>query len=186
MSRRIPYHPNRIIVRDATSEDVKGPSKRQLDEITRVSSISAVDFYEVMDTIDKRLYKVRENSQSALNALAVLRHCITHGSEYFLTWAAKNIYIVQGLSEFRQVNLDSTDVGGDVRAAASGLVAFIREEEKKRTSHAVSSSDPVELSGAEMRPELWGSARENELSGDSSRAEHPVSEARAELSGSLS
>jgi hypothetical protein len=78
--------------------------------LTRWSD-SPSDFYEIMDMLDKRLNDKGKNWRHVLKSLKVLDYCLHEGSELFVTWARKNVYIIKTLREFQYVDEEGRDVG---------------------------------------------------------------------------
>ncbi|KAL8911579.1 MAG: hypothetical protein Q9171_003293 [Xanthocarpia ochracea] len=75
--------------------------------------MSANDFYEIMDMLDKRLNDKGKNWRHVLKSLKVLDYCLHEGSELVVTWARKNVYIIKTLREFQYVDDDGRDVGNN-------------------------------------------------------------------------
>jgi epsin len=102
-----------LLICTATSNDPWGPTVTEMYEIAQMTSDSTADFYEVMDMLDKRLNDKGKNWRHPLKALKVLDYALHAGSEFVVTWARKNVYIIRNLREFHHLDEDGRDVGQD-------------------------------------------------------------------------
>jgi ENTH domain len=64
-----------------------------------------------MDILDMRLNDNGKHWRRIIKSLKVLTYCLHKGSEYFITWTRKNIYVIKRLYDFQYTDEDDGDVG---------------------------------------------------------------------------
>jgi hypothetical protein len=89
-----------------------------------------------MDMLEKRLNDKGKNWRHVLKSLKVLDYCLHEGSELVVSWAKKNISIVESLRGFQHLDEDGRDVGQSVRLGAEELVALIADDDRLRNERA--------------------------------------------------
>ncbi|KAF4635568.1 hypothetical protein G7Y89_g2509 [Cudoniella acicularis] len=119
-----------------TSNDPWAPPESEMSEVAQRSKISSNDFYEIMDMLDKQLNDKDKKWRNALRALKILAYCLREGSELFVTWTRKNIYIIKALGEFQYIDQDGQDVGQNVRVTAKELTSLILDEDRLRNERS--------------------------------------------------
>jgi epsin len=102
-----------LLICTATSNDPSGPTDTEMLEIVHMTSDSILGFHEVVGMLRKRLGDKGKNWRHPLKALKVLDYVLHEGSEFYVTWARKNIYIIKDLEEFHYLDEDGRDVGQD-------------------------------------------------------------------------
>ena len=118
-------------------------------EIAALTSTTTDNFFEVMETLDKRLNDKAKNWRHVVKSLKVLDYCLHEGSELVVTWAKKNIYIVKILREFQYVDEDGRDLGQNVRNLAKELVGLILDEDRLRKERSDQKPWKTRMAGPE-------------------------------------
>lgn len=126
------YSQAQVLVRSATSNDKEGPSVDQLEELAE-RSFDNVEFFEIMDMLDKRLNDKGRNWRHVAKSLTCLDFLVRCGSENCVFWCKENLYIIKTLREFTHSDeLTGIDDGEIVRVKAKELTALLRDEERLR------------------------------------------------------
>lgn len=126
------YSQAQVLVRSATSNDKDGPSLDQLDELAN-RSFENVEFFEIMDMLDKRLNDKGRNWRHVAKSLTCLDYLVRSGSENCVLWCKENLYIIKTLREFTHIEeLTGVDNGEIVRMKAKELTSLLRDEERLR------------------------------------------------------
>ncbi|CAZ83634.1 unnamed protein product [Tuber melanosporum] len=126
------YSSTQVKVRNATSNDLWGPTGTEMSDIARMTFETTHEFFEIMDMLDKRLNDKGKNWRHVLKALKVLDYCLHEGSEHVVVWAKDNIYIIKTLREFQFIDEDGRDQGLNVRISAKELTSLIMDEDRLR------------------------------------------------------
>lgn len=124
------YSQAQVLVRSATSNDKDGPSVDQLDELAE-RTFDNVEFFEIMDMLDKRLNDKGRNWRHVAKSLTCLDFLVRCGSENCVFWCKENLYIIKTLREFTHTDeFTEIDNGEIVRVKAKELTALLRDEER--------------------------------------------------------
>ncbi|SCV99794.1 LAFE_0B02652g1_1 [Lachancea fermentati] len=125
------YSSMQVLVREATSNDPNGPSLDLMDEISE-RSYDSVEFFELMDMLDKRLNDKGKNWRHVAKSLTVLDYLVRSGSENCVLWCKENLYVIKTLREFMHEDELGNDQGQIVRVKAKELTSLLLDEERLR------------------------------------------------------
>ncbi|CDO93282.1 unnamed protein product [Kluyveromyces dobzhanskii CBS 2104] len=126
------YSQAQVLVRKLTSNDKEGPMVDQLEELAD-RSFENVEFFEIMDMLDKRLNDKGRNWRHVAKSLTCLDYLVRCGSENCVFWCKENLYIIKTLREFTHTDeFTEIDHGEIVRVKAKELTALLRDEERLR------------------------------------------------------
>ncbi|AET39749.1 epsin Ecym_4731 [Eremothecium cymbalariae DBVPG len=124
------YSQAQVLVRNATSNDEYGPSLDQMEELAE-RTYSAVEFFEIMVMLDRRLNDKPKNWRHVAKSLTVTDYLVRTGAEACVDWARENMFIIRKLTEFVHVDESSgTDHGQLIRVKAKELIALLRDDER--------------------------------------------------------
>ncbi|KAK5620638.1 hypothetical protein CRENBAI_021174 [Crenichthys baileyi] len=122
------YSEAEVKVREATSNDPWGPSSSQMADISDLT-YNAVACSEIMTMLWKRL-KDDKNWRHIHKSLTLLEYLLKTGDDRVLLKMKENIYIVKALTEYRFVEKDGKDQGGNVREKAKVVLVLMEDDEK--------------------------------------------------------
>lgn len=123
------YSSVQVLVRNATSNEPTGPTVDQLDELAE-KTYDNVEFFEIMDMLDKRLNDKGKNWRHVAKSLTVLDYLVRYGSENCVLWSQENLYIIKTLREFMHEDEMGVDHGQIIRVKAKELTSLLRDEER--------------------------------------------------------
>ncbi|CAL9737705.1 epsin-2 [Monosporozyma servazzii] len=121
------YSSTQVLVRDATSNDDRVPHVSLLEDIAR-ASYDNVEFYEVMDIIDKRLNDKPKYWKHIEKCLTLLDYLVRFGSENCIYWCKDNMLTLKQLRDFRYFDESGFDQGQIIRVKSIDLVNLINDE----------------------------------------------------------
>ncbi|ODQ65794.1 ENTH-domain-containing protein [Nadsonia fulvescens var. elongata DSM 6958] len=124
-----------VKVRNATSNDPSGPSTYEMEDIARLTR-QHIEFFEIMDTLDKRMNDKGKNWRHVMKSLIVLDYIIHCGSEDVIRWCKDNLYIIKTLREFHFIDVDGQDHSVNVRRKATEITALLQDDERLRSERA--------------------------------------------------
>ncbi|CCF60755.1 hypothetical protein KAFR_0L01460 [Kazachstania africana CBS 2517] len=125
------YSSTQVLVRDATSNDNRVTNIDTLDDIAS-RSYDSVDFFEIMDMLDKRLNDKGKYWKHIVKSLTVLDYLVRFGSENCVLWCKENLYVIKTLREFRYEDDTGIDQGQIIRVKAKELTSLLQDEERLR------------------------------------------------------
>ncbi|XP_075305256.1 uncharacterized protein LOC142367183 isoform X2 [Odontesthes bonariensis] len=125
------YSEAEVKVREATSNDPWGPSSSQMADISDLT-YNAVACNEIMTMLWKRL-KDDKNWRHIHKSLTLLEYILKTGDDRVLLKMKDNTYIVKALTEYRFVEKDGKDQGGNVREKAKVVLVLMEDDEKLKT-----------------------------------------------------
>lgn len=125
------YTSAQVLVRDATANESEGPSVDALDELAQ-RSYDSVEFFEIMDMIDRRLNDKGKYWRHVAKSLTVLDYLVRFGSENCVLWCKENLYVIKTLGEFRHDDDGTQDGGQIIRVKAKELTNLLNDEERLR------------------------------------------------------
>ena len=125
------YSSVQVLVRDATSNDNRPTNIYELEDIAS-HTYDTVDFYEIMDMLDKRLNDKGKYWKHIVKSLTVLDYLVRFGSENCVMWCKENLYAIKTLREFRYLDDSGIDQGHIVRVKARELCALVEDDERLR------------------------------------------------------
>ncbi|KAK7204561.1 hypothetical protein BZA70DRAFT_196479 [Myxozyma melibiosi] len=129
------YSQAQVKVRRATSNDNWGPDASDLDDIA-LMTFNIMDFYDIMEMLDKRLNDKGKNWRHVLKALVVLDYALHFGAENVVRWTKDNIYVIKTLREFAYIDEIDNDCGINIRLKSIELVKFLKDDERIRYERA--------------------------------------------------
>ncbi|CCD24375.1 epsin NDAI_0D00610 [Naumovozyma dairenensis CBS 421] len=129
------YSTTQVLVRDATSNDSSNPSFEILYEISK-RSFDSVDFFEIMDMLDKRLNDKGKYWKHIAKSLTVLDYLVRFGSENCVLWCKQNLYIIKTLKEFKLED-DNVDESSIIRVKAKELTALLQDDERLKEERSI-------------------------------------------------
>ena len=132
------YSSTQVLVRDATANDSRTPSIDTLDDLAQ-RSYDSVDFFEIMDMLDKRLNDKGKYWRHVAKSLTVLDYLVRFGSENCVLWCRENFYVIKTLREFRHENESGFDEGQIIRVKAKELVSLLNDEERLREERSMNT-----------------------------------------------
>ncbi|SCU93607.1 LAMI_0E14972g1_1 [Lachancea mirantina] len=132
------YSTIQVLVREATSNDPEGPSPELLDVIAE-RSYDSVEFFELMDMLDKRLNDKGKNWRHVAKSLTTLDYLVRDGSENCVLWCKENLYLIKTLREFMHEDEMGQDQGQLVRIKAKELTSLLLDEERLREEREMRS-----------------------------------------------
>ncbi|XP_034456722.1 epsin-1 isoform X2 [Hippoglossus hippoglossus] len=149
------YSEAEVKVREATSNDPWGPSSSQMADLSDLT-YNVVACNEIMTMLWKRLNDDK-NWRHIHKSLTLLEYLLKTGDDRVLLKMKDSIYIVKALTEYRFVEKDGKDQGGNVREKAKVVLVLMEDDEKLKEerdfaiktrektskSSAASSSDVV-------------------------------------------
>lgn len=110
------YSSVQVKVRNATCNGPQVPTNIDMSEIAALSFNNASHFYEIIDMLDKRLHDSGRNWRHVLKSLILLDYLLHEGSALVVTWARKNVAILDGLKSFQFRDEEDKDRGGPSRS----------------------------------------------------------------------
>ncbi|XP_070778292.1 epsin-1-like [Enoplosus armatus] len=122
------YSEAEVKVREATSNDPWGPSSSQMADLSDLT-YNVVACNEIMTMLWKRL-KDDKNWRHIHKSLTLLEYLLKTGDDRVLLKMKDNIYIVKALTEYRFVEKDGKDQGGNVREKAKVVLVLMEDDEK--------------------------------------------------------
>ncbi|XP_034747640.1 epsin-1-like isoform X3 [Etheostoma cragini] len=122
------YSEAEVKVREATSNDPWGPSSTQMADLSDLT-YNVVACNEIMTMLWKRL-KDDKNWRHIHKSLTLLEYLLKTGDDRVLLKMKDNIYIVKALTEYRFVEKDGKDQGGNVREKAKVVLVLMEDDEK--------------------------------------------------------
>ncbi|XP_029700841.1 epsin-1-like isoform X4 [Takifugu rubripes] len=128
------YSEAEVKVREATSNDPWGPSSSQMADISDLT-YNVVACNEIMTMLWKRL-KDDRNWRHIHKSLTLLEYLLKTGDDRVLLKMKDNIYIVKALTEYRFVEKDGKDQGGNVRDKAKVVLVLMEDDEKLKEERA--------------------------------------------------
>jgi len=123
------YSEIQVKVRNATSNDSNCPSNQLLMEIAQASN-SQIQLQEILEILDKRINDKGKNWRHVFKALSLLEYLLYNGSEYVISYAHDNIYIIKTLKEFQYIDDRGRDYGANVRQKKSRNFRIINKSIK--------------------------------------------------------
>ncbi|XP_058474401.1 epsin-1-like [Solea solea] len=156
------YSEAEVKVREATSNDPWGPSSTQMADISDLT-YNAVACSEIMTMLWKRL-KDDRNWRHIHKSLTLLEYLLKTGDDRVLLKMKDNVYIVKALTEYRFVEKDGKDQGGNVREKAKVVLILMEDDEKlkeerdfavktrEKTSKSAAASSSDVVKDASYRP----------------------------------
>lgn len=123
------YSSAQVIVRDATSNDMRATDIGMLEEIAS-RTYDSVDFFEIMEMLDKRLNDKGKYWKHVVKSLTVLDYLVRFGSENCVLWCKENMYIIKTLKEFRYDDDSGIDQGRIIRVKAKDLTDLLMDDER--------------------------------------------------------
>lgn len=145
------YSSTQVLVRDATANDSRTPSIDTLDDLAQ-RSYDSVDFFEIMDMLDKRLNDKGKYWRHVAKSLTVLDYLVRFGSENCVLWCRENFYVIKTLREFRHENESGFDEGQIIRVKAKELVSLLNDEERLREERSMNTRNRRANRAARPRP----------------------------------
>lgn len=118
-----------VKVREATSNDVWGPSAAVMREIAEYT-FHVEAYTHVMGMIWKRLNDHGKNWRHVYKSLVVLDYLVKNGSERVAQQCRDNIFSVQTLKDFQFIDKDGKDQGVNVREKAKELAALVKDKDR--------------------------------------------------------
>ncbi|CCE91094.1 epsin TDEL_0C02050 [Torulaspora delbrueckii] len=125
------YSSAQVLVRNATANESEGPSVDELDELAE-KTYDSVEFFEIMDMIDKRLNDKGKYWRHIAKSLTVLDYLVRFGSENCVLWCRENLYVIKTLMEFRNDDDGGVDQGQIIRVKAKELTNLLSDDERLR------------------------------------------------------
>ncbi|KAL6100200.1 uncharacterized protein ACO6RY_01860 [Pungitius sinensis] len=122
------YSEAEVKVREATSNDPWGPSSSQMADLSDLT-YNVVACNEIMTMLWKRL-KDDKNWRHIHKSLTLLEYLLKTGDDRVLLQMKDNIYIVKALTEYRFVEKDGKDQGGNVREKAKVVLVLMEDDDK--------------------------------------------------------
>ncbi|KAK5779407.1 epsin PWA37_004282 [Arxiozyma heterogenica] len=123
------YSSTQVLVRDATSNDDRVPHVSLLEDIARLS-YSNVDFYEIMDIVDKRLNDKPKYWKHIEKSLSLLDYLVRFGSENCIYWCKDHLLTLKSLKNFRYFDESGFDQGQIIRVKSIDLVNLINDDQQ--------------------------------------------------------
>ena len=123
------YSSTQVLVRDATSNDDRVPHVSLLEDIARLS-YNSVDFYEIMDIIDKRLNDKPKYWKHIEKSLSLLDYLVRFGSENCIYWCKDHLLTLKSLKNFRYFDESGFDQGQIIRVKSIDLVNLINDDQQ--------------------------------------------------------
>lgn len=131
------YSQAQVLVRNATSNEEYGPSLDQMEEIAE-RTYSAVEFFEIMVMLEKRLNDKPKHWRHVAKSLTVTDFLVRAGAETCVNWARENIYLIRKLTEFVYIDESSgIDHGQLIRVKSKELVSLLRDDERLRDERSL-------------------------------------------------
>ncbi|KAK5854746.1 hypothetical protein PBY51_004915 [Eleginops maclovinus] len=124
------YSEAEVKVREATSNDPWGPSSTQMADLSDLT-YNVVACNEIMTMLWKRL-KDDKNWRHIHKSLTLLEYLLKTGDDRVLLKMKDNIYIVKALTEYRFIEKDGKDQGGNVREKAKVVLVLMEDDDKLR------------------------------------------------------
>lgn len=88
------------------------------------------EFYDVVDTLEKRLTEKKKKWRHVLKGLAVCDYLVHRGSALVVTWARQKMQIFLLLQDFQFVDSSGLDVGHMIRSSALELTMLLSDEDR--------------------------------------------------------
>ncbi|KAG4093606.1 ENTH-domain-containing protein [Neocallimastix lanati (nom. inval.)] len=123
------YSEIQVKVRNATSNDSNCPSNQLLMEIAQASN-SQIQLQEILEILDKRINDKGKNWRHVFKALSLLEYLLYNGSEYVISYAHDNIYIIKTLKEFQYIDDRGRDYGANVRQKSREISELLTNQSK--------------------------------------------------------
>ncbi|KAL6626039.1 ENTH-domain-containing protein [Neocallimastix sp. 'constans'] len=112
-----------------TSNDSNCPSNQLLMEIAQASN-SQIQLQEILEILDKRINDKGKNWRHVFKALSLLEYLLYNGSEYVISYAHDNIYIIRTLKEFQYIDDRGRDYGANIRQKSREIYELLSNESK--------------------------------------------------------
>ncbi|CAK6980352.1 epsin-2-like [Scomber scombrus] len=122
------YSEAEVKVREATSNDPWGPSSSQMADLSDLT-YNVVACNEIMTMLWKRL-KDDKNWRHIHKSLTLLEYLLKTGDDRVLLKMKDNVYIVKALTEYRFIEKDGKDQGGNVREKAKVVLVLMEDDDK--------------------------------------------------------
>ncbi|CCK69484.1 epsin KNAG_0C03800 [Huiozyma naganishii CBS 8797] len=130
------YSDTEVLVRDATANNSTNPSRELLDDLAD-KSYNSVEFFEILDMLDKRINDKGKYWRHVAKALTVLDYLVRFGSENCVIWCQENLYIIKTLREFSHEDAGGEDEGKIIRVKAKELTSLLMDEERLKEERAM-------------------------------------------------
>ncbi|XP_065911863.1 epsin-1-like isoform X2 [Dysidea avara] len=124
-----------VKVREATSNDVWGPSAVVMREIAEYT-FNVEAYTHVMGMIWKRLNDHGKNWRHVYKSLVVVDYLVKNGSERVAQQCRDNIFSIQTLKDFQFIDKDGKDQGVNVREKAKELAALVKDKDRVKEERA--------------------------------------------------
>ena len=135
------YSSTQVMVRDATANDSTSPSVGVLEDLAD-KTYDTVEFFEIMDMLDKRLNDKGKYWRHVAKSLTVLDYLVRFGSENCVLWCKENLYIIKTLREFRHEDeVSGSDEGQIIRVKAKELTSLLTDDERLREERALNRAN---------------------------------------------
>ncbi|KAK5883305.1 hypothetical protein CesoFtcFv8_019648 [Champsocephalus esox] len=122
------YSEAEVKVREATSNDPWGPSSTQMADLSDLT-YNVVACNEIMTMLWRRLNDDK-NWRHIHKSLTLLEYLLKTGDDRVLLQMKDNIYIVKALTEYRFIEKDGKDQGGNVREKAKVVLVLMEDDDK--------------------------------------------------------
>ncbi|ODQ65752.1 ENTH-domain-containing protein [Nadsonia fulvescens var. elongata DSM 6958] len=129
------YTTTQVKVRNATSNDMYGPTILEMEEISQLT-YQNYELLEIMDMVDKRLNDKGKNWRHVMKSLVLLDYLLHCGSESVVLWCKDNIYIIKTLREFQYVDETGADHGKSIRIKAKEMTSLLLDDDKLRAERS--------------------------------------------------
>lgn len=123
------YSEAEVKVREATSNDVWGPSAAVMRDIAEYT-FHVEAYTHVMGMIWKRLNDHGKNWRHVYKSLVVLDYLVKNGSDRVAQQCRDNIFSIQTLKDFQFIDKDGKDQGVNVREKAKELAALVKDKDR--------------------------------------------------------
>ncbi|KAG0667965.1 hypothetical protein C6P45_005196 [Maudiozyma exigua] len=133
------YSSAQVLVRDATSNDMRSTNIGLMQEIA-ARTYDSVEFFEIMEMLDKRLNDKGKYWKHIVKSLTVLDYLVRFGSENCVLWCKENLYIIKTLKEFRYQDENGIDQGQIIRVKAKDLSDLLADDERLRDERRLNQS----------------------------------------------
>ncbi|SMN19881.1 similar to Saccharomyces cerevisiae YDL161W ENT1 Epsin-like protein involved in endocytosis and actin patch assembly and functionally redundant with Ent2p [Maudiozyma saulgeensis] len=133
------YSSAQVLVRDATSNDMRSTNIGLMQEIA-ARTYDSVEFFEIMEMLDKRLNDKGKYWKHVVKSLTVLDYLVRFGSENCVLWCKENLYIIKTLKEFRYDDENNIDQGQIIRVKAKDLADLLADDERLRDERRLNQS----------------------------------------------
>jgi hypothetical protein len=119
------YSPIQVKVRNATSNDPRGPTEAEMAEIAQLTFNIPFDFSEIIEMLDKRLHDSGKNWRHVFKSLILLDYLLHEGNQSVATWTRVNIGILDDLKSFQFRDEEDKDRGARSRSVRNVRIIAI-------------------------------------------------------------